>query len=103
MGGGDQGRPVGLLTRFLHRLRRLARLNRIDLRLLLSGAVQDVIQVKFNGILLSGPTRGDDGWWIFSLTPRHFALGPNLVSVRAPGSPDSIVIEKLEVQVDYQD
>ncbi len=80
------------------------RLNRIDLRLLLSGApVQDVIQVKLNGILLSEPTRGGGGWWIYSLTPRHFALGPNLVSVRVPGAPEAITIEKLEVQVDYQD
>jgi len=74
------------------------------LRLLLSGApVQDVIQVKLNGILLSEPTRGGGGWWIYSLTPRHFALGPNLVSVRVPGAPEAITIEKLEVQVDYQD
>ena len=85
-----------------------ANVSSTQLRLLLSGASeQDVVRVKFNGALLPEPAATGDGWRTFALTPRHLALGPTLVSVRqqkrAPGEPPPLVVEKLEVDVDYKE
>ncbi len=80
----------------------------VKLRILPSGATPtDVIEAKFNGILLAAPTVQGDGWRIFTLKPQHFAVGDNLVSMRlakrAPGAKGSVIIDKVEVPVDYKD
>ena len=80
------------------------RVESVGLRTLLSGAAaEDVVEVKLNGILLTAPTVQDDGWRIFALTPRHCAVGENLVSARAAAAEGPITIEKLEVHVNYKD
>jgi len=83
------------------------RVNSVDLRLLLDGAgAGDGVEVKLNGVLLSAPTSRDDGWGIFATTPRHFAVGRNLVSIRrrqrAAAAAGPVSIEKLEVHVAYR-
>ncbi len=83
------------------------RLKSVELRLLLSGvADKDVVEVKLNGILLHAPILQGGGWRIFSPTPRRFAVGRNLVSIRIgqrpPDSKSPIVVEKLEVHVAYK-
>jgi len=80
------------------------RVESVELRTLLSGAAaEDVVEVKLNGILLTAPTMQDDGWRIFTLRPRYFAVGENLVSARAAAAQGPITIEKLEVHVNYKD
>ena len=98
-----------------------ANANRIDnvtLRMRLSGVKaqigevrrEDIIEAKFNGILLAAPVEKSDGfynWHTFTLTPRHFAVGENLISIRlANWSPQAlcyVVVEKVEVSVDYKE
>ena len=67
----------------------------------------NVIEAKFNGILLEAPVVQDDGWRTFRLTPRHFAVGVNLISLRlaqrSHEDQSSVSVEKVEVPVDYQD
>ena len=82
------------------------RIKDLQLRILLSGTeTKDVIEVKLNGVLLPAPTVRKDGWRIFAPTPRTFAVGRNLVSVRLPPNeptPDKpVVIEKVEAHVSY--
>ena len=80
----------------------------VKLRILLAHALPtDIIEAKFNGILLAAPTVQEDGWRIFTLTPQYFAVGVNLVSIRlakrAPEAEGSVSIEKVEVPVDYKE
>ncbi|MBN1343014.1 MAG: metallophosphoesterase [Phycisphaerae bacterium] len=83
------------------------RVERVDLRLLLSGAAAgDVIQVKLNGVLLPAPVIEENGWRNFRTRPLQFAVGRNLVSIRmlkrSSGTPSPVTIEKLEVRVAYR-
>jgi hypothetical protein len=79
----------------------------IKLRVLLAGATPtDIIEAKFNGVLLNTQVVQEDNWRVFPLKPQHFAIGVNLVSIRlakrAPEAKGSVSIEKVEVPVDYK-
>lgn len=85
-----------------------ARIAGVKLRMLLKDATPlDVIEAKFNGVLLESPSVQEGGWRIFTLQPRHFAVGANLVSIRSakrnPENPQAISVEKVEIPVDYEE
>ena len=83
------------------------RVKSVDLRLLLSGAaVDEVVEVKLNGVLLPAAKVQDDGWRVFETMPRQFAVGRNLIyyhlGPRPADSPSPVTIEKLEIHVAYK-
>jgi hypothetical protein len=83
-----------------------ARIAGVKLRILLKDATPtDVIEAKFNGVLLESPGVQESGWRVFTLKPRHFAVGANLVSIRSanrgPEDKRTLSVEKVEVLVDY--
>ncbi len=63
------------------------------------------VELRLNGALI-GPLSVEEGWLVFDVVPRLFALGDNLVGVRVTGRPpeggDEISLEKLEVHVRYR-
>ena len=76
-----------------------------ELRLLLSGATDKPLNLKFNGISLVDPVRQENGWQTFKLSPRCFAVGPNLVSAylsHPPATGEKVQIEKLEISLRYR-
>ena len=92
---------------------------RLQLQLLISGdPIRESIGVKFNGIDLrdpritvtSPPPRdpqidGQGHWWTYALTPRHLAVGRNLLTMRCLSSgtaEEPVVLEKVEVHVAYR-
>jgi hypothetical protein len=71
----------------------------LDLRILLSGAAStDEIEVKLNGVLLPPPGVVDGVWRFFAPTARQFAVGPNLIYIRAKRP---MMVEKIETQPCY--
>ena len=75
--------------------------------------IEDQIEVRVNNICL-GTARIEEGWLVFAVQPKFLAVGDNLVGVRVIGggrgipapmrSPDAqhqILIEKLEVHLEY--
>ena len=48
-----------------------------------------------------------DSWHVFTLKPQYFAVGENLISIRlanwSSGALCSVIVEKLEVSVDYKE
>ena len=81
------------------------RIKSIEMRILLTGAVENDIEVKLNGIKLPAPTKDKD-WRKIKTTAEQFAVGDNLINVRLAKSADKtkrVDIEKLEVHVDYAD
>ena len=85
-----------------------ARVERAELRVQLSGvAAADVIEGKFNGVMLAPAPAEEDGWRVFSLAARHFAVGPNLIGLRwVPPTGEGngpVVVEKVEVHVGYRE
>ena len=78
------------------------RVKKVYLRILLSGAAAaDVVEVKLNGILLSDPAI-EGNWRLFKTTPRQYAVGINLITIRMPNANKSVTIEKLEVHAAYK-
>ena len=76
--------------------------------------IEDQIEVRINNILLETP-RVEEGWLVFAVQSKFLAVGDNLVGVRVSGcgrgipapmhSPDAqhqILIEKLEVHLEYR-
>ena len=76
--------------------------------------IEDQIEVRVNNILLGTPTVLE-GWLVFAVQPKFLAVGDNLVGVRVTGcgrdvpapmrSPDlqhQILIEKLEIHLEYR-
>ncbi|MCZ6678763.1 MAG: family 10 glycosylhydrolase [Candidatus Poribacteria bacterium] len=67
--------------------------------------IEAQIEVRLNNVPLGRPTV-DGGWLVFEAAPNLFAVGENLVGVRATqppaGAQHEIWIEKLEVHVAYQ-
>jgi len=64
------------------------------------------IEVRINNLLPGDPTI-KDGWLVYQkVAPRHFAVGDNLVGIRVVGraadAPAPLLVEKLEVDVDYR-
>jgi len=79
------------------------RLKNTELKLHLPAG--DIAEVKLNGVKLPSPTAKDE-WLKFQTTPRQFAVGENLISVRiwsgAKNLPEKVTVEKVEVHVDYK-
>ena len=66
--------------------------------------IEYFIELRLNGTLL-GPASEEQGWLVFAAQPKHFAVGNNLVSLRAQRNPDAIeeiIVEKLEVHIRYR-
>ena len=81
------------------------KINEITLRLLLAGPAAKGFEVRMNNILLGTPD-AREGWLLFPVQSRNLAVGDNLVGVkvapRAPDATDRILIERLELHVDYR-
>ncbi len=68
--------------------------------------IENLVEARLNNALLGKPI-SDGGWLVFDrLPPELFAVGPNLVGLRLtrprPKTAESILIEKLEVEVRYR-
>ena len=68
--------------------------------------IEDLVEARLNNALLGSPI-SDGGWLVFDrLSSDLFAVGPNLVGLRLtqprPKTAESILIEKLEVEVRYR-
>ena len=68
--------------------------------------IENLVEARLNNALLDKPI-SDGGWLVFDrLPPELFAVGPNLVGLRLtqprPKTAESILIEKLEVEVRYR-
>ena len=68
--------------------------------------IENLVEARLNNALLGKPI-SDGGWLVFDrLPPDLFAVGPNLVGLRLiqprPKTAESILIEKLEVEVRYR-
>ena len=61
------------------------------------------LQMRINNILTPLP-RINSGWFVFDVSPKHFALGENLIGLRLTNknSKQNIMIEKLEVHISYK-
>jgi len=74
-------------------------------KLVTAKGIESLIEVRVNNLLLDSP-RIEEGWLVFPVDPPQLALGENLIGVRnvkpRPESSTSIIIEKLEVHVDYR-
>ena len=70
-----------------------------------AAGIEDQIEVRVNNILLGVPTV-EEGWLVFAVQPKFLAVGENLVGVRVIERPadaqDQILIEKLEVHLEYR-
>ena len=68
--------------------------------------IEKEIEVRLNNLLLEAP-RVDDGWLVFRVDPVQCAVGDNLVGVRVksrpPGTSARLLVEKLELHVDYRE
>ena len=66
--------------------------------------IEKDIEVRVNNLLLK-EARVEGGWLVFDVDPLQFAVGDNLVGVRVKGRRpdlrDQLIIEKLELHVDY--
>jgi len=86
------------------------RVARCELRLLLqrysdNKPVDLPANLTFNGISLVDPGRQAEGWRVFKLSPRDFAVGPNLITAALSGQPAAgvvVQIAKLEVHIGYR-
>ena len=68
--------------------------------------IENLIEARLNNAHLGQP-RPEDGWLVFAKLPSElFAVGPNLVGLRLthprPKAAEPILIEKLEVEVQYR-
>ena len=67
--------------------------------------IEDRIEVRLNNALLGRPAV-EKGWLVFNVRPILFAVGNNLVGLRATQRPPQaraeITIEKLEIHVNYR-
>jgi len=67
--------------------------------------IEDQIEVRVNNILLGTPTV-EEGWLVFAVQPKFLAVGDNLVGVqvteRSVDAQHQILIEKLEVHLEYR-
>ena len=67
--------------------------------------IEDQIEVRVNNILLGTP-KAEEGWLVFAVQPKFLAVGDNLVGVRVTERPadaqHQILIEKLEVHIEYR-
>lgn len=68
--------------------------------------IENLVEARLNNALLGKPI-SDGGWLVFDrLAPDLFAVGPNLVGLRLtrprPRTAESLLIEKLEVEVRYR-
>ena len=61
------------------------------------------LQMRINNILSPIP-RINSGWFIFDVSPKHFALGENLIGLCLTNkkSNQNIMVEKLEVHISYK-
>ena len=66
--------------------------------------IENQIELRVNNILLRPPSV-EGGWLVFEAQPRQFAVGNNLVGMRlterSPKAQSQVLIEMLEVHVDY--
>ena len=70
-------------------------------------SIASELEARLNNVQLPSP-RLDDGWIVFDpINPRLLAVGNNLVGLRYSGPPrapqDQILIEKLELHVNYRE
>ena len=67
--------------------------------------IEDQIEVRVNNILLGTP-RIEEGWLTFAVEPKFLAVGDNLVGLRvterSADAQHQILIEKLEVHLEYR-
>ena len=67
--------------------------------------IEDQIEVRVNNIRLGTPTV-EEGWLVFAVQPKVLAVGDNLVGVQVTERPvdtqGQILIEKLEVHIEYR-
>ena len=67
--------------------------------------IEDQIEVRVNNIFL-GTSVVEEGWLVFAVQPKFLAVGDNLVGVRvierAPNVQHQILIEKLEIHLEYR-
>ena len=82
------------------------RVEKVELHIMFSGASDtDIVEVKFNGILLPNPQILTNGWRVFSLQSHHFAIGSNLIGLRLVerlnAKQELINVEKLEIHTWY--
>ena len=66
--------------------------------------IEDQIEVRVNNILLGTPA-AEEGWLVFAVQPKFLAVSDNLVGIRVTERPadaqHQILIEKLEVHIEY--
>jgi len=67
--------------------------------------IEEFIEVRVNNILLA-PAKVEGGWLVFTVQPQQLTVGDNLVGVkvtkRPPDVRDKIIIEKLELHINYR-
>ena len=67
--------------------------------------IEDQIEVRVNNILLETPTV-EEGWLVFVVQPKFLAVGDNLVGLRvterSADAQHQILIEKLEIHLEYR-
>lgn len=67
--------------------------------------IENIVEIRINNSLISS-SRIYEGWLVFEARPEQFALGENLIGIRVTErnqkTNKTILIEKLEVDVDYK-
>ena len=67
--------------------------------------IEEHIELRLNNILL-GPASIERGWLVYQADPNQFAVGRNLVGLRvtqrSADAKSELIVEMLEVRVDYR-